>query len=155
MFLINQKKWRVIKVNKIRCKRCNRVLKLKISIERGFGDTCYRIMKLNQLKVNKVEPEKLDMEEIKSFISLEIEKALKDFKFNRSVNNDNTKDIGIVPKRIKKMPKFNILEVSKRLVVNELKEQLAKGIKNNILHNIGSFDEQINFYKISEVPILV
>ena len=32
----------------IRCKRCNRILKSKLSIERGFGATCYRIFKLQE-----------------------------------------------------------------------------------------------------------
>ncbi len=39
-------------MSEIRCKRCNRILKNKLSVERGYGAKCYRIVQLNQ------EPEK-------------------------------------------------------------------------------------------------
>ena len=134
-----------------KCKRCGKELRSAESIKKGYGKTCYRIVQLNQ--TNKPEPEqaeKIDMEEIKSFISLEIEKALKNFNFSK-LNNDNTEDIVIVSiKPAKKMPKFNPLEANKHLVVKELKEQLAKGIRN-MLKPMGSFDNQINFL---EIPVL-
>lgn len=132
----------------VRCKRCNHILKNPESIKRGMGKVCYRISQLNKPE----QPEKLDMNEIKSFISSEIEKTLKNFNFNRPVNNDKTEDVGIVAnKPAKKMPKFNILEVSKRMVVKELKDQLQKGI-NNILQEVGSFDNQINFLESVGIP---
>ncbi len=117
-----------------------------------YGATCFRIIKLNQInKPEPEQPEKFDMEEIKTLITSEIEEALKELKFSRPTNNDNTKDAGYVPvKNTKKMPKFNIMEVNKCLVVKELKEQLSKGI-NNILFEVGSFDSQLRFL---EVPIL-
>ncbi len=40
----------------VRCKRCNRILKNKLSIERGFGETCYRIFKLNKTSVPEINP---------------------------------------------------------------------------------------------------
>jgi len=40
----------------VRCKRCNRILKNKLSIERGFGETCYRIFKLNKTNVPEINP---------------------------------------------------------------------------------------------------
>ena len=33
---------------KVRCKRCNRILTSRESIERGYGPTCYRIMQLQE-----------------------------------------------------------------------------------------------------------
>ena len=133
-----------------KCKRCGRKLKNQKSIQLGYGATCYRIVKLNQ--IDKPEKsEKFDMNEIKSFITLEIAEALKEFNFSRPINNDKTTEIGIVPIRINKPPKFNILETNKRMVVKELREQLSKGIEN-ILQDIGSFDEDINFY---EAPMMV
>ena len=133
----------------VRCKRCGRKLTNPESIERKYGMKCYRIIQLQKSEVQE-EPENFNMNEIKLFITSEIQEALKDFNFNKPVNNKDAEDKGIVPvKTAKKMPKFNILEVSKRLVVKELKEQIQKGI-NNILQDVGSFDNQINFL---EVPI--
>jgi len=135
----------------VNCKRCGKELRSAESIKRGMGKICYRISQLQKAKQPE-QPEKLDMEELKSFISLEIEKALKDFNFSRPINNDKTEDIGIVSiKPAKKMPKFNPLETNKHLVVKELKEQLVKGIEN-MLKPMGSFDNQINFL---EIPVLV
>lgn len=132
----------------VRCKRCGRKLTNPESIERKYGMKCYRIIQLQKSEVQEEEPENFNMNEIKLFITSEIQEALKDF--NKPVNNKDTEDKGIVPvKTAKKMPKFNILEVSKRLVVKELKEQLQKGI-NNMLQEVGSFDTQINFL---EVPV--
>lgn len=128
----------------VRCKRCGRKLTSKESIERQYGSTCSKIMQLHQVKEPE-QPEQLDMNEIKTFITSEIQKALKDFNFNREIkHNDNSENNGINPVRITNMPKFNPIEANKRLVVKELKEQLQKGI-NNILQEVGSFDEHINF----------
>lgn len=124
----------------IKCLRCGRVLTSKDSIERKYGLKCFRIMQLQQAK----QPEKLDMKEIKTFITSEIQKALKEFNFNRPIIQNITS--GIIPIKPNNMPKFDPIEVNKRLVVKELKEQLQKGI-NNILHEVGSFDEQINFFE--------
>lgn len=98
-----------------KCKKCGRILTNPESIKRGYGATCFRIVQLQQenKKVQPEQPEKLDINEIKTFITSEIQKALKDFNFSRPINNDNVEGIGIVPIRIKKMPKFNILEVNK------------------------------------------
>lgn len=135
-------------MSKCKCQKCGRILTNPESIKRGYGATCFRIIKLSQTnKTEPEQPEKLDINEIKLFITSEIQKALKDFNFSKTINNDNTEDTGIVPIKIKKMPKFNILEVNKRMVVKELKEQLAKGIKN-MLQEVGSFDEQIDFLEI-------
>ena len=122
-----------------KCLRCGHILTNKQSIERGYGKTCYRIINLQ-----KAEEPKPDMKEIKKLITSEIQKVLKEFNFNKPIIHNNTGDNGIVPIRIAKMPKFNPFEVNKRLVVKELKEQLAKGI-DNVLKEVGSFDEEINF----------
>ena len=122
----------------IRCKRCGRILKNQKSIQLGYGKTCYRISQLNKPK----QPEKLDMKEIKTFITSEIQKALKEFNFSKPIVQNITS--GIIPIKPNNMPKFDPIEVNKRLVVKELKEQLQKGIEN-VLQKVGSFDEQINF----------
>lgn len=128
----------------IRCKRCNRILTSKESIKRGYGLTCYRIVQLQE------KQPAFDMEEIKTFITSEIQRTLKEFNFSRTTTQNN--NVGIVPVKIKitKMPKFDPNEVNKRLVVKELKKQLKKGI-NNVLQKVGSFDSDINFL---EVPVL-
>lgn len=123
----------------VRCKRCNHILHNLESIKRGYGKTCYRIIQLQE-----TQPERFDMKEIKTLITSEIQRTLKEFNFNRPIIHNNIEDIGIVPIRITKMPKFNPIEVNKRLVIKELKEQLQKGI-NNVLQEVGSFDEQIDF----------
>lgn len=123
----------------VRCKRCNHILHNLESIKRGYGKTCYRIIQLQE-----IQPEKFDIKEIKTLITSEIQRTLKEFNFNRLITHNNAEDIEIVPIRITKIPKFNPIEVNKRLVIKELKEQLQKGI-NNVLQEIGSFDEQINF----------
>ncbi len=123
----------------VRCKRCNHILHNPESIKRGYGKTCYRIIQLQEK-----QPEKFDTKEIKTLITSEIQRILKEFNFNRPIIHNNTEDIEIVPIRITKIPKFNPIEVNKRLVIKELKEQLQKGI-NNVLQEVGSFDEQINF----------
>ncbi len=105
----------------MKCEICNRWFKNK----RAYTTHYSRMHKntKNQEDVNIG----FDMNEIKTFITSEIEKALKLVNFNKPVNNDNNKGIGIVPiKTAKKMPKFNILEVSKRLVVNEMKKIFIK-----------------------------
>lgn len=127
----------------VRCKRCGRILKNQKSIQLGYGNTCYRIFQLNKPE----QPEQLDMKEIKTFITSEIQKALEEFNFNRPMINNNTENNGKIPIKNTKMPKFDPLEANKRLVVKELKEQLQKGI-NNILQKVGSFDTQINFLEV-------
>jgi len=123
-----------------KCEVCGKWLKTI----RGYN-THYRMIHKHSLNPT------FDFNEIKLFITSEIQKALKDFNFSRPINNDKTEDAGIIPnKPAKKMPKFSILEVNKHLVVKELKEQLAKGI-NNVLQRIGSFDNEINFL---EIPVL-
>ena len=161
----------------VRCKRCNAILKAKKSIELGYGRTCYRIHLLQEAnkpkntidfereiiilkdqivmmgkyiriqEITEPEPEQFDTIEMKSFIKLEIRRVLNGFSFSKTAN---TKDVGIVPNKITKMPVFNPLESNKRLVMKELKSELLKGI-SNVLHEVGSFDEQINFL---EMPIL-
>ena len=42
-------------MSEIRCKRCNRILRNKLSIEHGYGDKYYRIIQLN--KKPEVKPE--------------------------------------------------------------------------------------------------
>lgn len=138
----------IIKMCEIRCKRCNHILTNKLSISRGMGDTCYRIIQLQKAKQPE-QPEQFDMKEIKVFITSEIQKALKEFNFNRPVINNNTENNGIIPKTTN-IPKFNPIEANKRLVVKELKEQIQKGI-NKILQEVGSFDEQINFIETVEI----
>jgi len=128
-----------------KCKRCGRELRSEKSIKRSYGKTCYRIVQLQE--ANK--PEQFDMKKIKTFITLEIQRVFKEFNFNSPVIHNNSEDIGVVPIRIIKMPKLNPFEINKRLVVKELKEQLQKGI-NNMLQEIGSFDNQINFL---EAPV--
>ena len=129
----------------MKCKICNRWFKNKRAYTTHHS-RMHRNTK-NQEDVNT----SFDFNEIKTFITSEIEKALKELNFSKpAINNDNTKDIGIVPiKTAKKMPKFNPLEVDKRMVIKDLKECLAEGIKS-ILKPMGSFDTQINFL---EVPV--
>ena len=135
-------------MEEVRCKKCNHILTNKLSISRGMGDTCYRIHRLLQ-EANK--PEKPDMKEIKTFISSEIVRIFKEFNFNKPINN--TESLGILPKKITKIPIFNPFESDKRLVIKDLKEQLevmvTSGIKS-VLQEVGSFDTEINFL---EVPI--
>ncbi len=126
----------------IRCKRCNRILTSKESIKRGYGLKCYRIVQLQEKQLA------FDMKEIKIFITSEIQRTLKEFRFNRITTQNNS--VGIVPIKADKMPVFDPFESDKRLVVKELKEQLEKGI-NNVLQEVGSFDSDINFL---EVPVL-
>ncbi|KKM25454.1 hypothetical protein LCGC14_1594830 [marine sediment metagenome] len=128
----------------VRCKRCNHILHSLESIKKGYGRVCMRIIKLQKAE----QQMKLDMKEIKDFITSEIQNILKKFNFSRPIINNNIEN-GILPIKITKMPKFNPVEANKRLVVKELKTQLAKGI-NNVLQKVGSFDDKINFY---ETPI--
>lgn len=94
-----------------KCKRCGMKLTNKKSIELGYGATCFRIIQLNNQETKPEQIENLDMNEIKSFITSEIENALKSFNFNRP-NNDKSENIGIVSTKVKKMPKFNILNIN-------------------------------------------
>jgi hypothetical protein len=123
-----------------KCKRCGRILKNLESIKLGYGATCYRIVTLQEK-----QPEKIDVKELKAFITLEIKRVLKEFNFNRPLIHNNTENLGIIPPiKLNKIPIFDSFESDKRLVIKELKEQLEKGIKN-VLHKIGSFDKEINF----------
>jgi len=125
-----------------KCKRCAKELKNVESIKRGYGKVCYRIHKLQEIE----QREQFDMNEIRTFITSEIQRFLKDFNFNRTTNNND--DQGILPNKITKMPAFNSFESNKRLVIKELKEKLKEGI-NSVLQEVGSFDEQINFLDVS------
>ncbi|KKM79362.1 hypothetical protein LCGC14_1350770 [marine sediment metagenome] len=124
----------------IKCKKCNRWFKTK------RGCNIHNRMHKN---IQGQEEPGFDMNEIKLFITSEIQIALKELNFNRSTIRNSEGNVGILPVKITKMPKFNPVESNKRLVVKELKIQLAKGI-NNILQKVGSFDDKINFY---ETPI--
>ena len=125
----------------IKCEECGRWF--------GTKKGCNIHKRIHKDNQKQIKESIFDMNEIKLFITSEIQTVLKEFDFSRSIDNNNTKDIEILPIRIKKMPKFNLIETNKHLLVKELKEELAKGIKN-VLHDIGSFDNQINFY---EVPV--
>ena len=93
-----------------------------------------------------------DFNEIKLFITSEIQRMLKEFNFNSVVVKSNEVRVGIVPiKNVKQMPVFDPFESNKRLVIKELKESLLKGI-GNVLKEIGSFDDQLNFL---DVPIKI
>lgn len=40
-------------MSEYKCKRCNRILKNKLSIEHGYGAKCYRIIQLNKKEPNE------------------------------------------------------------------------------------------------------
>ena len=40
-------------MSEYRCKRCNRILRNKLSIERGYGAKCYKIIQLNNIEKSK------------------------------------------------------------------------------------------------------
>lgn len=126
----------------VKCERCGHILTNPESIKNGYGKTCYRIIQLQKPEAK----EDFNINEIKIFITSEIQKALKEFNFSRLViRNDDS--VGIVPVRITKMPKFDINETNRQLVIKELKEQIQKGI-GNILRKVGSFDNEIKFLEI-------
>jgi len=130
-----------------KCKKCNRWFKNKRA-----NNTHYSRMHGNIQSQEEINTS-FDFNEIKVFITSEIKKALKELNFSKSdiINDDD--NVGIISiKPAKKMPKFNSFETNKHLVVKELKEQLSKGIEN-VLKEVGSFDNQINF--LEHVEILV
>lgn len=126
----------------IKCKECKRWFGTKKGCNIHYNKMHEHVQK--QKEVNS-----FDFNEIKTFITLEIQRIFKEFNFSKSITN-NTVDLGIVPNKITKMPNFNPFESNKRLVIKELKEQLKKGI-NNVLKEVGSFDDQINFLEAFEI----
>ena len=124
----------------IKCEVCNKWFKTK----KGFNIHYERMHKCIQCE----EIPSFDMNEIKNFITSEIQRTLKEFRFNGITTQNNS--VGIVPIKADKMPIFDPFECNKRLVVKELKEKLKKGI-TNVLKEVGSFDSDINFL---EVPVL-
>ena len=125
-----------------KCKMCGHTLTNPESIKRGMGKTCARIFKLQEASKPE-QSEQFDMNEMRTFITSEIQRALRELNFSKTITN-NTVDLGILPNKITKIPTFNPFESNKRLVIKELKEQLKTGI-DNVLQKVGSFDDQIGF----------
>ena len=129
----------------IKCKICKRWFKTK------KGCNIHRSLLHKNVQKQK-EINTFDFNEIKTFITSEIQRMLKGFNFSNPINNNNIKDVGIVPIKITKIPSFNPFESNKRLVIKELKTELLKGI-SNVLQKIGSFDDQIDFLKVVEILV--
>ena len=106
----------------IKCKRCNRVLKNPLSIEKGYGDTCFRIIQLQQEKEPKIE-----VNQELSFIKCEINMLKRMFK------NIQTNGIIIDPiERIKNdnhRPERDLNKGNMANVITEMKEIFSR-IKN-------------------------
>ena len=124
----------------IKCKVCGGWFRTKKGCNIHYSRMHKHVQKQKDVNV-------FDFNEIKLFITSEIQRTLKEINFNRVVKSDDV-NVGIIPIKTVKMPSFTPFEANKRLVIKELKEQLKKGI-NNVLKEVGSFDEQINFLEVT------
>ena len=127
----------------IKCEKCQRWFGTNKGLNIHYSKMHKHVQKQKEVNV-------FDFNEIKTFITLEIQRVFKEFSLNNPIKCNNTEDLGILPNKIATMPVFNPFESNKRLVIKELREKLKEGI-GNVLKEIGSFDEQINFL---EIPIL-
>ena len=102
-----------MKMDEVRCKRCNAILKAKKSIELGYGRTCYRIHMLEE--ANKPEPE-INTEI--AFLKMEI-KTLKRMIRNIQVNGKTIESIERIKKDVSEIP--DIIKKGFAGVVKEMK----------------------------------
>ena len=131
----------------VKCKRCNRRLTSKLSIERGYGDTCYRIIQLQKTELPKV---KSDFNQELAFIKCEI-KTLK-----RMFRNIQTNGISINP--IEKIKQDNLRtekDLNKNNMTNVITE--LKNIMNSVenIHDILKPIEPRSSPEVLEVSQLV
>jgi len=120
----------------VKCKRCNRVLMSKESIERGYGPTCYRIITLRDLNLgrdplvpNLAQLGKYDLD--LNFLKCEIKflkKQLKELK-NKGLPYTNVNPIERI-KQDEHRPEREQFKVEFNVVVKELK-MIFRGEKFN------------------------
>lgn len=135
----------------VRCKRCNRILKSKLSIEHGFGETCYRIFKLSE--ANK--PEQLNNSVLDELLNrvrkLELDNNFMKCQLKHKVFVGKSKDSELdwdIPKEIKEVK--NIYEIKFNVIVKELKVIFTDDFNyHDVLKPINPIEE------IVDPPILI
>ena len=121
-----------------RCKRCNRILKNKESIERGYGVKCYKIIQLNNIE--KLKPEIND--EI-AFLKCEI-KTLKRMLRNIQINGGAINPIERI-KQVEKRPEQNTNTGNMANVVSEMKVVFTEDFNyHNVLSPINPIEELVS-----------
>ncbi|MHA1291373.1 MAG: DUF6011 domain-containing protein [Promethearchaeota archaeon] len=106
----------------VRCKRCNRILKSKLSIERGYGKTCYRTVQLQKAEQSE-DPNNTVIKELLDRVrKLELDRSyiLHQLKHKTIVSNPNMKPI----ERIKcdeHIPERDKNRINMFIVTKELK----------------------------------
>lgn len=116
-----------------RCKRCNRVLKNKESIQLGYGKTCYRIFLLNN-QPEKIFPIIEKISELEKLIrKLELDNIFMKHQLKHKVISNNSKFESI--ERIKQVNKKFIDEKALKMqeCFNEFKKIIDKG-EFNLIH---------------------
>ena len=133
-------------MSEIRCKRCNRILKNKLSIEHGYGDKCYRIIQLN-----KKEPNESIIDELLNRVrKLELDNSFMKHQLkHKTIVNSNVESIERI-KLDEQRPERNEFKIQFNVVVKELK----------IVFNKDNFDyhdilEPINVREIIEKPPMI
>ncbi len=97
----------------IKCKRCNRILTSKESIERGYGGKCFRIIQLQKNDMNRDQ----DIQFLKSEVKF-LKRQLKELKQNNFVSNiDPIERI----KQDQHRPERDQFKIEFNVVVKELK----------------------------------
>jgi len=133
-------------MSEIRCKRCNRILKNKLSIEHGYGDKCYRITQLN-----KKEPNESVIDELLNRVrKLELDNSFMKHQLKHKIivrHSDEELDWDIKPEIKQKRDEFKI---EFNVVVKELR----------IIFNKDNFDyhdilEPINARETIEKPPMI
>ncbi len=134
----------------VRCKRCNRILKNKLSIEREYGETCYRIFKLSEASEQKQLNNSVLEELLNRVRKLELDNnfmkyQLKHKSFVKSKDSELDWDI---PKEIKEVK--NVYEIKFNVIVKELKVIFTDDFNyHDILKPIDPIEE------IVDPPVLI
>ena len=139
---------RVIKkMSEFRCKRCNRILKNKESIERGYGAKCYKIIQLNNIEEPKPEQSNNSIldELLNRVIKLELDNnfmkhQLKHKFVSKSKDSELNWDI---PKEVKEIRSESKIQFN--VIVKELKVIFTEDFNyHNILSSINPIEELVS-----------
>jgi len=110
-----------IKMDQIRCKRCNRVLKNPISVERQYGAVCFSIINSNTPKRQNFESFQKDID----FLKLEIQTIKRMIRNNNGLGHQDISIERIVKSQdVSSNPQLNEYRLAFQECVNELREVL-------------------------------